>query len=113
MEVKISIVLNEEGLFATKQYMKGDVIFTLTGNELTHPTRETIHVGDNKHVHDKYGMFMNHSFTPSTYINKYNVMALIDIKVGDELTFDYNKNEINMAAPFVANGVMVSGKIII
>ncbi len=110
MEIKHNNVLNEDGLYATKQYLKDTIVFTLTGNEYDKPKRETIYVGDGKHVYDKYGIYMNHSFNPTAYINKYDVMALIDIKNGDELTFDYNKNEINMAAPFVVDGILVSGK---
>jgi hypothetical protein len=109
MEVKESTVLNEKGLFATKQYVKEDIIFTLSGKEYDHPTRETIYVGNNIHIHDQNGQYMNHSFNPTTCINNYNVVSLVNIHVGDELTFDYNKNEINMAAPFMANGIFVAG----
>ena len=55
-------------------------------------------------------IFINHSFTPSTYIKNYNVIALVDIDVDDELTFDYNGNEINMASIFYADGKLVCGK---
>ena len=72
--------------------------------------RETIYIGHNKHIYDQNGIYMNHSFNPTTYINKYDVVALNNINIDDELTFDYNKNEINMAAPFVVDGIIVSGK---
>jgi len=110
MEVKLSTKLNELGLFAKKSYKTNDIIFVLSGKEYNHPTRETIYVGKNIHIHDKNGMYMNHSFNPTTSIDGSNVVALVDIVSGDELTFDYNKNEINMAAPFVADGVLVSGQ---
>lgn len=111
MEVKLNTELNEKGLFATKQYKKGDTVISLLGLELSYPTRETIYIGNNIHIHDQYGMYMNHSFTPSTYINQSTkgVIAIRDINIGDELNFDYNKNEINMAAPFFANGILVNG----
>lgn len=110
MEVKYSVTLNEKGLFATKNYLKNDIVLILSGDTYSYPTRETIYVSNNLHIHDKYGMYMNHSFTPSTYIDNNNVIAYIDIQIGDELTFDYNKNEINMAAPFMADGIYVCGK---
>ena len=53
---------------------------------------------------------MNHSFKPNTKISGRNIIALENILSGDEITFDYNSNEINMAAPFELNGVKVSGK---
>ena len=109
MEVKRNVTLNEDGLFATKKYMKDEVVFVLSGIEYSSPTRETIYVGNNKHIYDKNGIYMNHSFNPSTFIDNINVVALHEINAGDELTFDYNINEINMAAPFMANGVLVSG----
>ena len=111
MEVKFNHEINERGLYAATKYFKGTTIFTLSGEEYDHPTRESIHVGNNRHVYDKYGIFMNHSFTPTTYINKYDVVALVDIDIGTELTFNYNENEINMANPFVSNDILVSGKI--
>ena len=101
--------MKEQGLFATKRYMKNDIVFILSGKVYDYPTRETIYVGNNKHIHDQNGQYMNHSFNPTTYINNYDVVALVNIQVGDELTFDYNINEINMASPFIVDGIMVSG----
>jgi SET domain-containing protein len=109
MEVKFNSEINGNGLYATKSYQKGEVVFTLSGEIFDKPTRESIYIGDNMHILDKNGMYINHSFNPSTYINKYNVIACIDIKPGDEITFDYNKNEINMACPFELNGQIISG----
>lgn len=110
MEIKLNSNINEFGLYSTKKYKKGEIIFMLSGKEFDKPTRESIHVGNNKHIYDQYGIYMNHSFTPTTYIDGYNVVANVDIEPGDELNFDYNSNEINMAAPFEVNGIKVCGK---
>ncbi len=109
MEIKESQT-NGKGLYSLKHHKKNDVVYMLTGQEYDHPLRETIYVGNNKHVYDRYGMYMNHSFNPTTYISGYNVVACHDINEGDELTFNYNDNEINMACPFVYEGVYVCGK---
>ena len=45
MEVKFNTLINEQGLYATKYYLKGETVFTLTGVSFYKPTRETIHVG--------------------------------------------------------------------
>ena len=111
MEVKFNPTLGEMALYATKYYNKGDIVFILTGETFDHPTRESIHVGNNIHIYDEYGIFMNHSFHPTTKINKYEVIALVDINPGDELTFNYNETEVNMASPFIVDGVKVCGKI--
>ena len=110
MEVKLHPQLGELGLFTAKQYKQGDIIFTLKGKIFDKPTRESIYVGDNVHVHDEHGQYINHSFTPSTIIQGYNVVACRDLEAGEEITFDYNANEISMAAPFYADGKFVSGK---
>jgi hypothetical protein len=110
MEVKLNTKLNEEGLYATTSYKRNKIVFTLSGEEFDKPTRETIHVGNNKHVYDKRGIYMNHNSNPTTFIDGYDVVALVDIESGMELTFDYNESEINMACPFVADGIMVKGK---
>ena len=36
--------------------------------------------------------------------------ALLDLPQGSEITFNYNDNELPMAAPFEINGVAVTGR---
>lgn len=110
MEVKFNAKINGNGLYATKKYKKDETIFVLSGTEYNKPTRETIRIDNDKHIYDDYGIYMNHSFNPSAYINKYDVIALVDINIGDEITFNYNDNEIDMAAPFYVDNILVSGK---
>lgn len=110
MEVKHSEKINGLGLFATKQYKKDDIIFALKGEETNYPTRESIYVGNNTHVLDQMGQYINHSFEPTTHIQGYNVVALIDMNENCEITFNYNENELTMAAPFTVNGQAVCGK---
>jgi len=99
-----------KGLFATKNYSKGEIVHTLTGEIFDHPTRESIHIGNNKHIYDEYGIFINHSFTPNILIDGYSMVALSDIRANDELTFNYNDTEINMANPFTIDDILVNGK---
>jgi hypothetical protein len=108
MEVKINS-FNELGLFTKKSYKKDDTIFVLEGTIFDKPSRETIHIGNNKHIYDKYGIYINHSFLPTVYINNFYVKAISDILEGTEITFDYNKNEIDMAAPFYVDGILICG----
>jgi hypothetical protein len=108
MEVKNSKTVEGKGLFTTQSYQAGDLVYTLSGKIYDYPMRETIHIGGNKHIYDEYGI--NHSFTPNIRIDGLNVIALVDINAGDELAFDYNANEVNMASPFYVGDVLVSGK---
>lgn len=110
MEIRDSININGLGLFSTLVYKKGDVIFVLSGEICDVPTRESIHIGNNKHITDEFGIWLNHSFDPSVYIDGTNVIAYRDITYGEELLFNYNENEINMAAPFFVGEVLVCGK---
>jgi hypothetical protein len=112
MEVQFNKEINGNGLFATKYYKKSEIVFTLSGEKFNKPTKYTIHIGNNIHIYDKNGIFINHSFTPTVYINNYDVIALVDIQINDEITFNYNDSEINMANPFIVNNNLVSGKII-
>lgn len=107
MEIRNNIL--GKGLYATIPYIRNKIVFTLSGIEYDKPTRETIHIGNNSHIYDQYGIYMNHSFNPTTFINNYDVIAKVDINIGDELTFDYNQTEINMASPFVSDGILVEG----
>ena len=109
MEITQSAINEGLGLHSTKSHKKGDIIFTLTGKIYTEPFRETIYIGNGQHIYDEYGIFMNHSFTPTTRIDGVNVYALEDIQPGTELSFNYNESEITMAAPFEVNGVKVCG----
>ena len=110
MEIRDSKTINGKGLFATRNFKKGDLIFLLNGEIFDAPTRETIHIGLNKHIYDEFGIYINHSFTPNICILNINVTAITDIISDEELVFNYNDSEINMAAPFYINNILVNGK---
>ena len=110
MEITNSNLVDGKGLILRKNVKKGEIVFTLSGKMLDHPTRESIHIGDNKHIYDENGIFINHSFEPTVHIDGYNVRALMDLTDGDEISFNYNDSEINMANTFQAGDVLVCGK---
>ena len=109
MEIKKSKINGENGLFATKNYKKNDIIYILSGEIYDEPKRETIHIGNNKHIYDNYGIFINHSFCPNIFVNGYELVALCDILINDEIVFNYNDTEINMASQFYDNNILVCG----
>jgi len=108
MEIKNSLD-SGKGVFTTQSYKKNDIVYTLTGNISSKPTRESIHIGNNQHIYDAFGIFINHSFTPNIRVHKTNLMALRDIKENEEIRFNYNHCEINMASPFYVDGILVGG----
>ena len=109
MEIRNSKLSGENGLFSTKKYKKGEIVYVLSGDIYDKPTRETIHIGNNKHIYDKYGIYINHSFNPNICVKGYELIALCDINIDDEIFFNYNDTEINMANPFYDNNILVCG----
>jgi len=90
------------GVFATKNFKRGKTLFKLNGEVINHPTRTSIQIVKNKHVENIIGGYVNHSCKPSAKVNrrKKTFVSLRNIDKGDEITFDYNKNEDVLACPF-------------
>ena len=102
--------VNGKAVFSTFRCKKGEVAFTLEGEVFNTSSRESIHIGNNKHIIDKWGIYMNHSFQPNTKIVGKDVVAVKDIEYGDELSFNYNDSELPMHSPFTVDGVEVKGR---
>lgn len=84
-----------------KQLEKGSVVLHLTGEEIEQPTRTSIHIGDNIHVEDDLGRWVNHHCFPNTVVNERNLIATETIIPGDPITFDYLATEKTIANPFI------------
>ena len=97
------------GLYATKCYKINDIVRIMTGNLLNISTQKSIHIGDNMHLEDKYGQYVNHSFHPNVKVVSNKLIAIQDINMYDEITFNYNESELEMACPFEDDGVLVCG----
>jgi hypothetical protein len=111
MEITDSVeVPGAKGLFTTKSHENESIVYVLSGTIFDHPTRESIHIGENKHIYDEYGIFINHSFKPNVRVDGYNLVALRNINAGEEIVFNYNSTEINMSNPFYIGNQIVSGK---
>ena len=99
-----------KGLFTTVPNCADEVVLELRGPISATPSRESIYIGDGMHLTDENGSFVNHSFTPSCYVDGKCLRALHDLPEHTEITFNYNDNEPKMAAPFEIDGAMVQGK---
>lgn len=89
-----------KGVYASIDFPVGEEIFYLQGPLVSEPTRTSIKIADGKHVEDKFGGFINHNCNPSTEIRDGKVIAIKNIKRGDEITFDYTSNEDALTNPF-------------
>jgi len=98
------------GVFATQPFKTGETVRELSGRLYNNPTRTSIHIGNNMHVEDDLGRYINHSFEPNVKVEINKLIAIKDINIHDEITFNYNETEVNMAYPFEDDGIQVCGK---
>jgi len=100
--------LHGKGLFASRDIKKGEIIFIIKGkkiNFLIHNKKQAKIAGFNwigfsknmwiNPVH--YGLYYNHSCEPNSAIKgRVTVVAIRNIKKGEEITFDYSLNEADI-----------------
>ena len=118
------------GLYTKKEYRKEEIVLYLEGNYFQSPTRTSIQV-ENKHIESWEGGHINHHCDPNTEIRIHDnfigrnvgnqsqgslvalVVAKRDINTGEEITFDYETTEVELAEPFECNchGRWIRGKI--
>jgi len=107
-----------KGLFSNRTFNKGEIVLLLKGNHFPFPTRTSIQVGKDKHIENYEGGHINHHCNPSA-----NILIIPDVEPaivvanktifkGEEITFDYETTEIEMAEPFKCecHGNWVRGK---
>jgi SET domain-containing protein len=92
------------GVFATEAIAAGEWVLQLSPVFDDRPGRHTIQVGEHRHqaFTDEIDDYLNHSCVPNTWLDTDNlrVVALCPIAPGDEVTFDYDASEWDMAEPF-------------
>lgn len=108
--VAIATRHGQYAVVANADIAAGDLVLHVTGIEVTMPTRYTLQVAATVHVEaqpdsdgpDGYPIwrFMNHGCEPNVVLRGREFHTLRAIKAGDELTFDYDSTEWDMAAPF-------------
>jgi len=111
MEV-LNTIWGSNALFATRDYRKGETVYYLQGLIMKKETQTSIQIGEDQHIEDGFGAFINHSFEPTCEIQGRHVIAVRPIKAGEELTFNYNVTENKVALPFVdhASNQTVGGR---
>ena len=104
-EVKQQLLNEQNGLFATTAFSKGDVIIDFGSSKIVDtPNYLTVQVGEDKHIHlsPEYLQYTNHSCEPNVLFNTSTMQleCLIDIAIGDELTFFYPATEWKISQTF-------------
>jgi hypothetical protein len=107
------VVVSRDGhlsVAAKKNIPAGNLALAIDGPVVRQPTRYTVQISANEHVDaEKIGSdgtyppwrFLNHSCSPNTRLEGRSLMAVRDIHAGDEVTFDYDTTEWDMASPFL------------
>lgn len=100
--------IDRNGVFAGREFKKGDAVYTLTGKEIDIPSIERIYLNgltristdgfqlsDERYMFlDTFSGYINHSCNPTCGVVKNgNLIALHDIHIGDEITYDYSSVE--------------------
>ena len=102
-----------KGLFATKSYEIGDVICTIEGEQIPAATRTSLQIGDGIHIDVKAPiMFINHQCHANISLKSNTFVAITEISVGQEITFNYFETEDILSNPFICRdcGDLVKGK---
>lgn len=102
----MSYVKNESqvmlGVIAARAYKAGELVIRISGPRFEKASRTTVQIGPGEHIEPAdEAQFLNHSCKPNTRIEGLDVIASRDISSGEEITFDYNQTEDELASPFV------------
>jgi hypothetical protein len=101
-------------VYANKPFEKGEAILLLKGILSKTPSKYSIQISPTDHLepltdspNDEFSSwrFLNHSCEPNSYVDV-KQMALVagrNIRAGEEICFNYNTTEYDMAAPFLCN----------
>ena len=92
------------GLYTKKEYKKEGIVLYIEGNYLPYPTRTSIQIGD-QHLEHYEGGHVNHHCDPNTKVIVPNftspfLVAIKDIGLDEEITFDYESTEEELVSPF-------------
>lgn len=99
IEIKKS---NGKGLFAKRLIKKGLIVFHFDGRigDDAHTNPESLQINEDKFLEstDGFDNFLNNSCEPNCYIDweNLNLVALRDIKIGEEFSFYYNTAEYDL-----------------
>ncbi len=97
--------LDKKLLRSKKEFKKGDILCSFSNSEIgSNITYLTVQIFENEHISLKpeFLQYINHSCNPNSFfdVDSMNLIALKDLREGDELTFFYPSTEWKMVQPF-------------
>jgi hypothetical protein len=114
-DVAVARVSGEYKLLSTGSIPAGGYLYWIDGELTGIPSRHSVQIDSDVHVDVADGhtleecldlfiwRFMNHSCEPNAVIRGRDVLTVRPINRGEELTFNYNTTEYEMAEPFDCN----------
>jgi hypothetical protein len=113
-DLPVAVARREDQLkvVATELIPAGAPVIEINGFMTDTPSRFSVQIGANRHIDlddpalvdanpERYlWRFLNHRCEPNAFIRGRELIALETIAEGDEVTFNYNANEYEMATPF-------------
>lgn len=98
--------LNQKGLFANKQFIPGEVISDFSSSKiLDQPNFLTVQLSENTHIllEPMDLQYINHSCSPNSFFDttSMELIALKEIKQGEEFSFFYPSTEWEMDQSFI------------
>lgn len=109
-------------VIATEAIAAGGVVLEFTGELVERASRYSLQVGEDVHLLAPEGdeggdgggryawRYLNHSCDPNAKMVGMRLVAVRGIGRGDEVTFDYNTTEWEMAEPFVCGCGVCGGR---
>lgn len=105
-DVLTNNVSGEKSLHSNKKFKVNDVLIKFSALTISNiPTYLTLQIDLYEHItlEPEFLQYTNHSCNPNVFFNttSFEVVAIKEIKVGDELTFFYPSTEWSMTQAFV------------
>ncbi len=109
--VRVDGAPGQQRLLAAERIDAGDVILELDGQRVAEPSTYSVQIGAGVHILPRAHQgdpqsdpciwrYLNHSCDASARLVGTRLLALRPLGAGDEITFDYNTTEYEMATPF-------------
>src|SRR4051794_10437090 len=124
--VRIGIAQREGAnhAFALEAIAAGGEVLEIGGVMWGHPDRYSVQIGERLHLKPPADLspddddvryrwrFLNHSCRPNAAVRGTLLVAIAPIAKGEEVTFDYNTTELEIASPFECNCGHCGGEMI-
>ena len=113
--IEVRTLTRGHGVFALTDLPAGAVILAFVGEEVATPNRRTLQLDDTRHLDIPAACseaeavtrfpwrYLNHGCDPNARVAGRDLVALRAIPTGEQIRFDYNTTEWELAEPFACS----------